>query len=108
MSVESPSELNLDEMLDKASNAAATLNALSNPQRLMILCHLLMEEELSVSELQSKLDLSQSALSQHLAKLRAEGMVGTRKHHQQVFYRVTRDDVRSILGLLYQIYCKVD
>jgi len=95
---------------DESGIAEAThvLSALSNPQRLHILCHLVKEGEMSVEELLNKMDLSQSALSQHLARLRLIGLVETRKEKQTVHYRVQRDDVNQILFLLHQLYCNVD
>ena len=88
--------------------ATTTLSALSNPQRLHILCHLVQCGELSVSALQERLELSQSALSQHLARLRLIGLVETRKEKQAVFYRVARGDVSRILSLLHDLYCRAD
>jgi DNA-binding transcriptional ArsR family regulator len=64
-----------------------------------------MEEELSVGELLERIELSASALSQHLAKLREHGLVATRKHRQTVFYSVGRDDVGEILATLHGLYC---
>lgn len=85
--------------------AVSVLRLLSNGQRLKILCHLSTEGELCVGELLERLDLSASALSQHLAKLRHEGLVGTRKDRQTVYYRVVRDDVAKILWTLHGLYC---
>jgi DNA-binding transcriptional ArsR family regulator len=61
---------------------------------------------LSVGELLERIDLSGSALSQHLAKLRRHGMVATRKERQTVYYRVDRPDIGSLLETLYGLYCK--
>lgn len=85
--------------------AVSVLRLLSNGQRLKILCHLSTEGELCVGELLERLDLSASALSQHLAKLRHEGLVGTRKERQTVYYRVVREDVAKILWTLHGLYC---
>ena len=90
------------------ATATTTLSALSNPQRLHILCHLVQNGELSVGSLQEKMDLSQSALSQHLARLRLIGLVETRKEKQAVYYRVGREDVSRILQLLHDLYCELD
>lgn len=88
--------------------ATSTLSALSNPQRLQILCHLVRHSELSVGALQERMSLSQSALSQHLARLRLIGLVETRKEKQAVYYRVGRDDVTQILQLLHDLYCEIE
>ncbi len=90
----------------KVDYPAQTLGLLSNPQRLRILCHLTDEGELSVGALVERLDLSPSALSQHLAKLREHDMVETRKVSQSVYYRISRPDIKRILELLHELYCK--
>ena len=86
--------------------ASSVLSALSNPQRLQILCHLVRNGEMSVGSLQERMELSQSALSQHLARLRLIGLLETRKEKQTVYYRVARDDVNRILNLLHSLYCE--
>jgi ArsR family transcriptional regulator, virulence genes transcriptional regulator len=105
-------KVNIKEIVvpDEAGIVAASgiLSALSNPQRLQILCHLVRHGELSVGSLQDRMELSQSALSQHLARLRLIGLLETRKEKQAVFYRVARDDVSRILELLHDLYCDVD
>lgn len=89
----------------KASQAAALLRALSNEQRLLILCHLSAGEELSVSALMAHVDLSQSALSQHLAKLREEGIVVNRREAQTLYYRLADEKAARVLSVLRDIYC---
>lgn len=89
----------------EAEKAAGLLRALSNTQRLLILCHLAEEGELSVGQLGDRLELSQSALSQHLAKLRDEGLVATRKQGQSVFYRVCDPKAGQLLALLHDLFC---
>lgn len=89
----------------QAAEAADLLKALSNASRLLVLCHLAEGEELSVNEIAERIGLSQSALSQHLAKLRDEGLVATRKQAQTVFYRVADPRVERVLQLLQDIYC---
>jgi len=86
--------------------ATAVLRLLSHPERLKILCYLGVEGELCVGTLLERIPLSGSALSQHLAKLRKEGLVETRKDRQTVYYRVTRTDVMEILGTLHGLYCR--
>ncbi|MGI9281671.1 MAG: ArsR/SmtB family transcription factor [Endozoicomonas sp.] len=92
-------------MQSNASEAARLLKVLANPNRLMIVC-MLLETELSVGQLNQKLPLSQSALSQHLAVLREEGLVATRKEAQVVYYRLAKPEVRKILAVLYEFYCQ--
>lgn len=87
-----------------AEEAALLMKQLSSPVRLMILCAL-DNEELSVNELNDKVALSQSALSQHLAKLRASGLVSTRKHKQSVYYRLAGTEVSQVIAVLKTIYC---
>ncbi len=84
--------------------ASALLKAMSNKRRLLILCYL-SEGERSVGELCTLVDLSQSALSQHLAKLRHDGLVNTRRSAQSVYYSITPGEVESILHTLHQLYC---
>ena len=90
-----------------AQDAAALLKALANENRLMILCTL-MGGEMSVGELNAKVPLSQSALSQHLASLREAGLVSTRKASQTVFYRLQGDEAAKVIAVLQSIYCPHD
>jgi ArsR family transcriptional regulator len=89
----------------KATVAAAMLKALGNEKRLMILCKLLEHGEMSVMALTAQVGLSQSALSQHLAKMRDEKIVGFRRDAQQIFYHVSDPRVRDILATLKSVYC---
>lgn len=95
-------ELSLFEA--SAGRAAALMRLLGNERRLMILCQLL-EGELSVGELQPRIGLSQSALSQHLAILREEGAVATRRDGQIVYYRVADPAVLRVLETLADLFC---
>ena len=92
-------------MAAAASDAAALMKALSNEHRLLILCHLIEEHEMPVGELVAKIGLSQSALSQHLAKLRGQGLVTFRRDAQTLFYRVCDERAASVVLLLHQIFC---
>jgi DNA-binding transcriptional ArsR family regulator len=94
-------------MQQHAQNAAALLKALANENRLMILCTL-MGGEMSVGELNEKVPLSQSALSQHLASLREAGLVSTRKEAQTVFYSLEGDEATKVITVLQSIYCPVE
>lgn len=93
------------QMVAAAADAAALMKVLSNEHRLLILCHLIEEEEISVGELVSKIGLSQSALSQHLARLREQGLVTFRRDAQTLFYRVCDERAASVLVLLRQMFC---
>jgi ArsR family transcriptional regulator, virulence genes transcriptional regulator len=87
-----------------AAAAATMLRALANERRLLILCQL-GDGELSVGALQERLALSQSALSQHLAVLREEGIVATRRQSQTIFYRIADAAAVQIIATLASIYC---
>ena len=89
----------------KAGRAADMLKSLSNKWRLLILCQLLKGEK-SVGELLEAIDLSQSALSQHLAVLRETELVTTRREAQSIFYSLQGDEAPTVLAALYQVYCK--
>lgn len=84
--------------------AAGLLSAMANPKRLMILCSLV-EGEVPVGVLAAQVGLSQSALSQHLSKLRAQKLVKTRRDAQTIYYSSTSESVIKILGTLEDIYC---
>ena len=90
---------------EKATEAANMLKALSNEKRLMILCKLLEHGEMSVNALIDHVGLSQSALSQHLARMREEKIVDTRREAQQIFYRVADPRVQEILTTLKNTFC---
>ncbi len=96
-----------EEMERHAEQAAQFLKLMANPHRLMILCHLL-DAELSVSELNQHLPLSQSALSQHLAVLRNSGLVQTRREQQTIYYSLASIEVQAIMAELYEQFCSPD
>jgi ArsR family transcriptional regulator, virulence genes transcriptional regulator len=89
----------------KAAQAASLLKLLANENRLLILCRLAQAGEVSVSDLANAVGLSQSALSQHLAKMREEGLLATRREAQTVYYRIANPDAARLLSLLKNIYC---
>ncbi len=93
------------EMQPHAQQAAELLKALANEQRLMILCHLV-QGPLSVGQLNERVPLSQSALSQHLAVLRESGIVETEKEAQSVLYSLPAGVVTRLLGVLHEEFCK--
>ena len=90
----------LEMMKTNAGKAAKLMKALGNESRLLILCYL-DGKELSVTELNNCLDLSQSALSQHLAVLRKDGLVKTRRESQTIFYSITDQDAVRLLRHIY-------
>lgn len=85
-------------------HAVVMLKALANERRLSILCHLQHEGEMCVGEMNKKLGLSQSALSQHLAWLRKDKLVETRKEAQTVYYSIKSPEVSKVIQLLHSIY----
>jgi ArsR family transcriptional regulator len=88
----------------QAAKAAAMLRALANERRLLVLCQLA-EGELSVGALQQRLAISQSALSQHLAVLREESLVATRRESQTIYYRIQDPAAAKLIATLADIYC---
>lgn len=97
--------MDLKKMENNSPQVVTLLKAIANKRRLFILC-LLLNEELSVGELSDKLALSQSALSQHLAWLRKDKLVKTRKEAQTVYYSLNSHEVISVIRLLHDLYCK--
>ena len=93
------------DFAERAAEAAGLLKALANEKRLMILCKLLERGEMSVMSLCDNVGLSQSALSQHLAKMREEKIIDFRRDGQTIYYHVSSPDVNRILKILKSIYC---
>jgi ArsR family transcriptional regulator, virulence genes transcriptional regulator len=89
----------------KAEEVAIMLSALANPVRLLLLC-LLVQGEASVGAMVDASQISQSAVSQHLAKMRDLKLVATRREGQMIFYRLANQDVQRILTVLHDIYCR--
>ena len=83
---------------------AKKLKAIANDKRLKILYHIMDDNELSVGEIEKLVDLSQSALSQHLAVLRQEDVVKTRRKAQTIYYSVKDEKIRQILAQLGELY----
>lgn len=96
--------LRVDQMEVHAGKAERLLRALASRHRLMILCTLA-EGELSVGALNEQVPLSQSALSQHLAVLRTDGLVTTRRESQTIYYGVPKGPALDIIRVLYTTYC---
>jgi len=99
--------LEVAELQDKAVDAANLLKSMSNESRLLILCNLA-EGEKSVGELQNLVDLSQSALSQHLAVLRRDDLVTTRRSAQSIFYSLASEPAKAIMATLYAYFCATE
>jgi len=95
----------MGELHDMAAHAVELLKAMANEWRLMILCQL-SEGEKTVSELQEILGLSQSALSQHLAVLRREKIVRSRKEAQSVSYSLSGDEATRVMTTLHEVFCE--
>ena len=98
------SDRDVAKLEKKASHAADVLKSISNKWRLLILCQLVKGEK-SVGEILETVDLSQSALSQHLAVLRETELVSTRRESQTIYYSIRGDEAPVILGALYDLYC---
>jgi len=97
-------QLSISAMRIAAGETVAVLRALSNEDRLLLLCQM-SQGEYSVGELEELLDIRQPTLSQQLTVLRAEGLVDTRRDGKRIFYRVSDQKVLMILTTLYQLYC---
>ena len=97
--------MDLSSLNARAGAAEALLKAIANRYRLMLLCEL-HQGERSVTALQQAVGLSQSAVSQHLARLRDEGLVSTRREAQTIHYKLASEDAARLIGTLYDIYCK--
>ncbi len=99
------SVMDFEAMQQNASEAVTLLKSLANESRLMIMC-VLSEGEHSVGQLNQRIKLSQSALSQHLAVLREQGLVNTRREHQTIYYRLAESPAMKVIGLLHEVYCE--
>ena len=95
----------LKKLAKQAGDAAQLLKLLGNEKRLLVLCFLAARGEMTVGELVDVVDLSQSALSQHLGKLRADGLVAFRRDSQTLHYRVADKLALRVLQVLKEIYC---
>ena len=98
-------DLDMDALIGSAQQASVFLKALAHEARLLILC-LLIEEEKSVTEIEEILSLRQPAISQQLARLRADGLVQTRREGKNIFYSLARPEVREIIGALHRAFCQ--
>jgi DNA-binding transcriptional ArsR family regulator len=94
----------VSDMQEHAADAAGLMKALGNESRLMILC-ILAEGERSVGDLNKRVPLSQSALSQQLARLRQQGLVNTRRESQTIYYSLASGPADRVINLLHDIFC---
>ena len=93
-----------ERMSENAQRAAEFLKALAHENRLMILC-ILSQGERSVSELEDMLSLRQPTVSQQLARLRAEGLVATRRDGKTIYYSLASEEARVVVGAVYEMFC---
>lgn len=100
-------EMDLELMQENATRASELMKLLGHPHRLMILCQL-NQEECSVGELSERIGINQSPLSQHLARMRHEGVVKSRREAQTVFYSLAGPEISQVISLLYELYCDPD
>jgi DNA-binding transcriptional ArsR family regulator len=99
------SDMEIDQFETKAAQAGTLLKALSNPKRLMIMCRLAMGEQ-SVGALESQVGLGQSSLSQHLAVLRRNDLVATRRDSRTIYYSLASPEAEAIMLVLYDLFCQ--
>jgi ArsR family transcriptional regulator len=92
-------------LAENAAQAARLLRALANERRLLVLCDLVMAGEKSVNDLAANVGLSQSALSQHLALMRDEGLVATRRAGTVIYYRLADPKAEAVLHTLHRLFC---
>lgn len=93
------------DIQDKAEHVASFLKGLANKHRLLILCQLA-EGEKNVTELIEATNIAQTSMSQHLTKLKDEGIVEFRRDHRTLYYQITHGAVQSIMAILYDNFCK--
>jgi DNA-binding transcriptional ArsR family regulator len=98
--------MTMERLEQRAGDAAQLLKLLANETRLLILCRLVTEREMSAGAIVAAAALGQSAVSQHLARLRDDGLVATRRDGQTIYYRIADKNVARIIALLKDIYCR--
>ena len=103
--IKPPAGVNIDMMLENAHQASEFLKALSHEVRLLILCFLI-DGEKSVGEIEKMLKLRQPAVSQQLARLRADGLVEARRNGKNIYYSLARTEVRDVIGTLHDAFCR--
>jgi DNA-binding transcriptional ArsR family regulator len=98
--------MTMERLEQRAGDAAQLLKLLANETRLLILCRLVTEREMSAGAIVAAAGLGQSAVSQHLARLRDDGLVATRRDGQTIHYRIADKNVARIIAVLKDIYCR--
>lgn len=101
------SEPDLTDFHRQATEVAAVLRALANERRLMIVCKLVEWGEANVNTLAQAVGLSQSALSQHLGRMRDEGILATRRESQTIWYRIADPRIEQLFATLHGLFCRV-
>ena len=102
--MEHNADLDLNQMAQSADRASSLMKTLGHKDRLMILCHLA-DGEKSVGQIADLLQLSQSPLSQHLSRMRKEGLVNTRREAQTIYYSVASGEAARFVELMHELYC---
>ena len=102
--MEHKADIDLNQMAQSASRASALMKTLGHKDRLMILCHLA-DGEKSVGQIADLLEIPQSPLSQHLSRMRKEGLVETRREAQTIFYSLKSGEASRIVEVLYELFC---
>ena len=102
--MEHNAEIDLNQMAQSATRASALMKTLGHKDRLMILCHLAAGEK-SVGQIADLLEIPQSPLSQHLSRMRKEGLVDTRREAQTIFYSLKSGEASRIVEVLYELFC---
>ena len=105
--MDTPDDMDFEQLAESAAQASALMKTLGHSGRLMVLCQLARGEK-SVGELAELLDMPQSPLSQHLSRMRSEGLVSTRRDAQNIFYSLKSDEAGKIMECLYGLYCATD
>lgn len=95
----------VERMASNSKRATEFLKALAHEGRLMILC-ILADGEKSVGELEDMLSLRQPTVSQQLARLRADGLVSTRRDGKAIYYSLASEEARVVIGAVYEVFCK--
>ena len=103
--MEHNAEIYLNQMAQSATRASALMKTLGHKDRLMILCHLAAGEK-SVGQIAELLEIPQSPLSQHLSRMRKEGLVDTRREAQTIFYTLKSGEASRIVEVLYELFCE--
>lgn len=97
-------QVNPEQMASAAAHASELMRTLGHKDRLMILCHLISGEK-SVGELAGLLEIPQSPLSQHLARMRKENLVTTRREAQSIYYSIASTEAERMVELMHELYC---